>query len=156
MSTKTDASRDRPPYVAFPRTLVNDPMFTNLARDSQWLLQHCERDPYRLRCGVLVYNPRGTSRDAKATEEEVDEWLAELSAVGWVVHDENTSEIFLTRHMEWDYTLSALTNAKGVLNDVTRVRSRQLADLVRDEVYRAFPQLAPSFGIDPSWTGRWS
>lgn len=147
----SSAPPDRPPYVAFPRTLINDPSFNSLSRDAQWLIQYLERDPHRLKSGVMLYCPRIVARDAKASEGEVDEWLLELRGAGWVVADEDSGEIFLTQHMDWDFTMPAESNAKSVLKDLVRIRSTILGDLVRDDVYSAFPNLNPRHGIDPGW-----
>lgn len=141
---------DRPAYVAVPRDLDTQPTFTALSRDAQWLLQHIERDSYRLKCGVFAYNPRMIARSAKSTEDDVDLWMAELVSHGWIVEDADAGEAWLTQHMTWDYTLIAENNAKSVLADVKRVRSERLARSIREMVYAKFPALRLD-DANPGW-----
>lgn len=141
---------DRPAYVAVPRDLDTQATFTALSRDAQWLLQHIERDSYRLKCGVFAYNPRMIARSAKSTEDDVDLWMAELVSHGWIIEDADAGEAWLTQHMTWDYTLIAENNAKSVLADVKRVRSERLARSIREMVYAKFPALRID-DADPGW-----
>jgi len=139
---------DRPLYVAIPRDLTRQPAFRSMSRDAQWLLQDLERDPFRLNCGVFLFNPRRVAGDAGADESEVATWFDELIAGGWVIEDPETGESWLTRHIEWDYGLASLNQAKGLTRDLKRVSSTLISDAVLRLVFDAYPALAP---IDPGW-----
>lgn len=134
----------RSPYVAIPRDLDSMPEFASLSRDAQWLLQHLERDPYRLKCGVFVYNERLVARTAKATTAEVSDWWAELVDAGWIIEDVDTGEAWLTQHMRWDNTMSNGNHAKAVLRDVKRIRSARLAEMIERVVYARHPGMDPA------------
>lgn len=142
----------RSPYVAVPRDLASVATFRQLSRDAQWLLQHLERDPYRLKCGVFVLNERLIARDAKATAPEVSNWFDELCACGWVVFDDDTGEGWLAHHMAWDNTLANRNHAVAVLRDVRRVGSERLAETIRHVVYDRHPTLRPNADVDPGWS----
>jgi len=139
---------DRPLYVAIPRDLTRQPAFRSMSRDAQWLLQDLERDPFRLNCGVFLFNPRRVAGDAGADESEVATWFDELIAGGWVIEDPETGESWLTRHIEWDYGLASLNQAKGLTRDLKRVSSTLITEAVLGLVFDAYPALAP---IDPGW-----
>ena len=143
---------DRTPYVAVPRDLASHETWKALSRDAQWLLQHLERDPYRLKSGVFVLNERLIAREAKADVTEVAAWWAELVDHGWLIEDHDTGEAWLTMHMTWDNTLSNRNHAVAVLRDIRRVSSQPLVTMIERLVYARHPQLDPSHGIDPAWT----
>lgn len=147
-STSGRAVSQRSPYIAVPRDLDSHDAWTSLSLHAQWLLQHLERDPYRLKCGVFVLNERLIARAAKATTADVGEWFAELVGAGWAIEDEATGEVWLTMHMAWDNTLNNRNHAVAVVRDVKRVKSEHLSRLILAEVYRAQPALDPG-EIDP-------
>lgn len=149
--TNDNPSPARSPYVAIPRDLDTQPEFAGLSRDAQWLLQHLERDPYRLKCGVFVYNERLVARAAKATTDEVGAWWCELVEGNWITEDLETGEAWLTQHMRWDNTMSNSNHAKAVLRDVKRIRSARLSEQIERVVFAKHPTLNPAYGIDPEW-----
>lgn len=142
---------ERSPYVAIPRDLDADPGFANLSRDAQWLLQHLARDPYRLKCGAFTINDRMLAKAAKATASEVSEWWSELVSAGWLIEDDDTGEAWMTRHMEWDNTLSNPNHAKAVQRDLKRIRSPKLTRLVERVLFERWPSMNPVEGVDPGW-----
>lgn len=142
---------ERSPYVAIPRDLDADPAFVALSRDAQWLLQHLARDPYRLKCGVFVYNERLIARAAKAPQNEVGTWWEELIGAGWIIEDIETGEAWLTAHMKWDNTLSNPNHAKAVQRDVKRIRSPKLSATIEKILFAQWPNLDPGSGINPGW-----
>lgn len=142
---------DRPLYVNVPRDLDKQPAYRALSRDAQWLLQHLERDPYRLGCGVFILNHTMVAKAARAAVSDVSAWFDELTTEGWAQIDDETGEVWLTQHMEWDFTLASPNQAKGVLRDLKRVNSERLATAIERRVYARWPALDPG-QIDPGWT----
>lgn len=142
---------ERSPYVAIPRDLDADPAFADLSRDAQWLLQHLARDPYRLKCGAFSINDRMLAKAAKATTTEVSEWWTELVSAGWLIEDDDTGEAWMTRHMDWDNTLSNPNHAKAVQRDLKRIRSPKITALVQRVLFDRWPKMDPTDGIDPGW-----
>lgn len=122
-------------FGLLPTSIWNDPAFTSLTPDAQWLymllLSQPELDPG----GILIARPARWSGFAGGTSpERVQESLAGLEVAGWAYTDVTAGDTFVSGFFEAEHIARQPRRLIGAMTAIDAVRSDKLRAIASAEL----------------------